>query len=128
MLAKDIIKNFASRGITLSLDGDQVKAHPTSALTDNDHHLLKCYRAELLWRLRHPDGDPLASGYLADVCIDGMVVPMPLSQLIAEGLEIVEREGLEPNTPNIDRELWAASVALGRYNEAHRQRAEGGVK
>jgi hypothetical protein len=37
----------------------------------------------------------------------------------AEGREIVDREGLQPKTAGLDPDLWAASVALGRYDAAH---------
>jgi hypothetical protein len=40
-------------------------------------------------------------------------------RLIAEGREIVEREGLQPKMAGLDPDLWAATVALGRYDAAH---------
>lgn len=119
MLAADIIKNFTNRGIVLFLDGDEIGAQPGPALTDDDRHLLNCYKTELLWRLRHPDGDPPVSAYTAQVFINGERVRVPMQRLINEGREIIERDGLAPMTANLDQDLWAASVALRRYSEAH---------
>jgi hypothetical protein len=42
-----------------------------------------------------------------------------MERLIAEGREIVKREGLQPKTAGLDPDLWAATVALGRYDAAH---------
>jgi hypothetical protein len=60
MLAADIIRKFADRGITISLtpDGDNLEITRFSELTDEEKHYIKCYKPELLWRLKHPDGDP----------------------------------------------------------------------
>jgi hypothetical protein len=60
MLAADILRKFADRGIVISLapDGKNLDITNFSRLTDDDHHLIKCYKTELLWRLKHPAGDP----------------------------------------------------------------------
>lgn len=59
MLAIDIIRNLQARGFTVSLtDEDKVRVTPASQLPDDDRKLIKAYKTELLWRLRHPDGDP----------------------------------------------------------------------
>ncbi|MCG3159718.1 MAG: hypothetical protein JMDDDDMK_00733 [Acidobacteria bacterium] len=61
MLAQNIIRSFQSRGFTIALaitGNDSLSVTPASDLTDEDRHLIKCYRTELLWRLRHPEGDP----------------------------------------------------------------------
>ena len=122
MTAADILRMFAARGVRITLDGDNLKANaPVGALTDNDRNLLKCYKTELLWRLRHPEGDPPMSGYACSVFMDGERVKIPLDQLAAEGKEIAKREGLAPTLATLDLDLWAASVALGKYAEAHRQ-------
>jgi len=55
------------------------------------------------------------------IYINGEVVHIPLAQLIAEGKEIADREGLQPKTQGVNLNLWAASIAVSRYNEAHRQ-------
>lgn len=42
-----------------------------------------------------------------------------LNQLIAKGKEIMEREGLQPSSLSAP-DIWAAVVAVGRYDQAHR--------
>jgi hypothetical protein len=110
MLAATIIESLFARGIKIWTDGDNLKAYPSSALTDEDRRLLKCYKTELLWRISHPEGDPDTGAYMVSVGDERL----PLSQLIAEGREIVEREGLHPKTKGFDPDMWAASVALRR--------------
>jgi len=121
MLATTLIESLFLRGIRVWTDVENIKAAPASDLTDEDRHLIKSYKTELLWRIGHPAGDPDASGYAAGVFIDGERVRIPLDQLIAEGKEIIEREGLKPKTPGLDPDLRAASVALSRFDEAHRE-------
>jgi hypothetical protein len=125
MSALDIIHDLQVRGFTLSLTNEgKVRVAPADRLTDDDRHVIRCYKSELLWRLRHPEGDPDASGYCVPVFIEGARFAIPLDRLIAEGREIVQRENLRPKTEGVDPDLWAATVALGRYDEAHRQWAE----
>jgi hypothetical protein len=50
--------------------------------------------------------------------IKGEVATISLAQLVAEGKEIIERENLPPS--KFDPDLWAATVAVSRYDEAHR--------
>jgi hypothetical protein len=50
--------------------------------------------------------------------INGELANIPLAQLVAEGKEIIERENLPPS--KFDPDLWAATVAVSRYDEAHR--------
>ena len=52
--------------------------------------------------------------------ISGEVATISLAQLVAEGKEIIERENLPPSK-YFDPDLWAASVAVARYDEACRQ-------
>jgi hypothetical protein len=118
MTANTLLARMAARGVRITLDGDNLKIDaPSGMLTDEDRHQLKCYKAELLWRLRHPEGDPPASGYQARMFIGGEEVRVPLGRLIAEGKEIIEREDLQPKTLGLDPDMWAASVALERYDE-----------
>jgi hypothetical protein len=51
--------------------------------------------------------------------INGEVANISLAQLVAEGKEIIEREIIPPSK-YFDLDLWAASVAVARYDEAHR--------
>jgi hypothetical protein len=53
--------------------------------------------------------------------INGEAAHIPLAQLIAEGKEIAEREGLQPKTQGVNLDLWAASIAVSRYDEEHRR-------
>jgi hypothetical protein len=55
------------------------------------------------------------------IYINGEVAHIPLAQLIAEGKEIAEREGLQPKTQGVNLDLWAGSIAVTRYDEAHRR-------
>lgn len=50
--------------------------------------------------------------------INGELANIPLAQLVAEGKEIIEHENLPPS--KFDPDLWAATVAVSRYDEAHR--------
>jgi hypothetical protein len=109
---------MAACGVRITLDGDNLRIDaPSGLLTDEDRNLLKCYKTELIWRLRHPEGDPPANGYQARVFVGGEEVRIPLDQLIAEGTAIIEREDRQPKTLGLDPDIWAASVALGRYDE-----------
>jgi hypothetical protein len=112
MLAATIIESLFSRGILIWADGDKLKVSPSSALTDQDRHLIRCYRSELLWRINHPEGDPDASGYQVRVITNGEESRVALDVLIAEGKEIIG--DAQPKTPGLSRDLWAASVALAR--------------
>jgi hypothetical protein len=124
MTANQLLGRMAARGVRIALDGNELKIDaPAGMLTDEDRHRLKCYKTELLWRLRHPEGDPSASGYTANVFINGERVRIALDRLIAEGKEIIEREGIPPSKL-FNEEMHAASVALSRYDEAHRRQAE----
>jgi hypothetical protein len=59
MLAEEIIRKFAARGIDISLKDDfNLSISPKSLLTDEDRHYIKCYKTELVWCLKHPDGGP----------------------------------------------------------------------
>jgi hypothetical protein len=53
------------------------------------------------------------------IFINGEAVNIPLGRLIAEGKEIIEREQT-PTSKLFDAELSAASLAVSRYDEAHR--------
>ena len=134
MLAMRIIQDLQARGFTVRLTEEgKVRVTPASQLTDEDRHLLKCYKTELIWRLRHPEGDPPLGEYMANVFINGERVRIPMARLIAEGREVVEREVLQPKTAGFDPDLWAATVALGRYDAAHmewaaRNRLQDGTK
>src|SRR5215831_4267724 len=121
MTANTLLARMAARGVRITLNGDglQIDA-PAGMLTDEDRHQLACYKPELLWRLRHLDGDPPASGYLANVLIDGERVRVPLERLIAEGEAVLERGEAEPSKL-FNADMWAASVALARHDEDHRQ-------
>jgi hypothetical protein len=128
MTANTLLARMAARGVRITLDGDGLNVEaPAGMLTDEDRHQLACYKPELLWRLRHLDGDPPASGYLANVFIDGEQVRVPLDRLMAEGQAIIERGEAEPSKL-FSSDMWAASVALARYDEAHRQNVERGNK
>jgi hypothetical protein len=54
------------------------------------------------------------------IYINGEEAQIPLEQLIAEGREIAEREQILPSKL-FDSDLWAASLAVGRYDQAHRE-------
>jgi hypothetical protein len=58
------------------------------------------------------------------IYINGEVVHFQLAQLIAEGKEIAAREGLRPHIQGVNLDLWAASIAVSRYDDAHRQWVE----
>jgi hypothetical protein len=65
------------------------------------------------------------------IFVNGEQVKIPLEQLIAEGKEIIEREGMEyPDQKNtlvrfpVNRDMWAATIAVSRYDEAHRRWVE----
>ncbi len=51
--------------------------------------------------------------------INGEVANISLTQLVPEGKEIIERENIPPSK-YFDPDLWAASFAVSRYDEAHR--------
>ncbi|HEU0175228.1 MAG TPA: hypothetical protein VFV58_13285 [Blastocatellia bacterium] len=122
MTANQLLERMAARGVRVTLDGDELKVDaPAGMLTDEDRHRLYCYKVELLWRLRHPEGDPPASGYAVPHYIDGKLVRIPLDRLIAEGREIVARENLRPKTKGFDPDMWAAAVALERYDSKRRE-------
>ena len=53
------------------------------------------------------------------IFINGEVAKISFVQLIAEGKEIVERENI-PASKFFDPDLSAASLAVSRYDEAHR--------
>jgi hypothetical protein len=57
------------------------------------------------------------------IFINGEEVKIPLDQLIAEGKEIIERENILPSNL-FSPEMHAASVAVARYDDAHRRWAE----
>jgi hypothetical protein len=57
------------------------------------------------------------------IFINGEVTKISLAQLIAEGEEIVERENI-PASKLFNPDLSAASLAVSRYDEAHRARLE----
>jgi hypothetical protein len=117
MTALQLLNRIESEGVRIALDGDELAIDaPLEWLAkDENVHLLRCYKSELLWRLRHPEGDPPASGYSVQL---GDQSRVPLDQLIAEGRAIVEREGLRPKTKGLDPDMWAASVALSRHGQA----------
>jgi hypothetical protein len=54
------------------------------------------------------------------IYINGEEARIPLAQLIAEGKEIVEREQIPPSK-FFDPDLSAASLAVSRYDQAHRE-------
>lgn len=117
MTANTLLARMVARGVRVTLDGDNLKIDaPSGMLTDDDRRLLKCYKAELLWRLRNPEGDPPASGYQARTFVGGEEVRIPLDQLIAEGKAIIKRENVPPS-PIFNEEMQAAFVALSRYSE-----------
>jgi hypothetical protein len=53
------------------------------------------------------------------ILINGEEARIPLAQLVAEGREIMGREN-NPPSKYFDPDLSAASVAVSRYDEAHR--------
>jgi hypothetical protein len=53
------------------------------------------------------------------IFINGELAKLSLAKLTAEGKEVVEREGIPPSK-FFDLDLWAASVAVSRHDEAHR--------
>jgi hypothetical protein len=53
------------------------------------------------------------------IFINGQLSNIPLAQLVAEGKEIIERENIPPSN-RFDLDLWAASIAVSHYDEAHR--------
>jgi hypothetical protein len=53
------------------------------------------------------------------IFINGQLSNIPLAQLVAEGKKIIERENL-PASERFDMDLWAASITVSRYDEAHR--------
>jgi tubulysin polyketide synthase-like protein len=115
MTANQLLGRMAARGVRITLDGDELKVDaPAGMLTDEDRDRLKCYKTGLLWRLRHPEGDPDVSGYQVPVLINGEQMKIPLDQLIVEGKAIIEEEDLHPKTKGFDPDMWAASVALRR--------------
>lgn len=57
------------------------------------------------------------------IFINGEEVKIPLDQLIAEGKEIIKRENIPP-AKLFNEEMHAASVAVARYDEAHRRWVE----
>jgi hypothetical protein len=52
--------------------------------------------------------------------INGEVANISPAQLVAEGKEIIERDNIPPSK-YFDPDLWAAAVAVGRYDRAHRE-------
>src|SRR5262245_28281808 len=56
---------------------------------------------------------------LMPIFIDGEEAFIPHARLIAEGREIMRRENIPPSK-YFDPDLSAASVAVSRYDEAHR--------
>lgn len=57
------------------------------------------------------------------IFINGQETKIPLEQLIIEGKEIMERENIEPSKI-FDADIYAASIAVTRYDEAHRRWVE----
>jgi hypothetical protein len=53
------------------------------------------------------------------IYISGEIANISLAQLVAEGKVIIERENIPPS--KFDLDLWAASVAVSRYDQAHRE-------
>lgn len=53
------------------------------------------------------------------IYINGEIASISLAQLVAEGKEIIERENIPPT--KFAPDLWAASVAVSRYDLAHRE-------
>jgi hypothetical protein len=119
MTALQLLNRMEAEGVRVTLDGDELAVDaPLEWLEKEENaHRLRCYKTELLWRLRHPEGDPDASGYMVSAGSERV----PLSQLIAEGKAIVEREDLRPKTKGFDPDMWAAAVALERYDRAQRE-------
>jgi hypothetical protein len=62
-------------------------------------------------------GSPISNGEKAQIA---------LGQLIAEGREIAEIEQILPSKL-FDPDLWAASIAVGRYDHEHRERIEADI-
>jgi hypothetical protein len=54
------------------------------------------------------------------IYINGGVANISLAQLVAKGKEIIERENIPPSK-YFDPDLWAASVAVSHYDEAHKE-------
>lgn len=54
------------------------------------------------------------------IFINGKEARIPLAQLITEGREIVERENIPPSQ-YFSADLWAAAIAVARYDEEHRR-------
>src|SRR5262245_11365320 len=112
MRTTEIIQYFESRGFRFALAGeDGVVVAPQSRISDAARQCLKCFRSEIRWRLRHPEGDPDVDGYLVAVFVNGERIRVPLDQLTAQGRAIIECENLPPpKTNGFDPDLWAASV------------------
>jgi hypothetical protein len=54
------------------------------------------------------------------IYINGEIANISLAQLVAEGKKIIERENIPPSK-YVDADLWAASVAVSRYDKAHKE-------
>jgi hypothetical protein len=52
------------------------------------------------------------------IFINGEAVTIPLAQLNAEGQSVIEGEQIRPSK-NYATVIWAAAVALSRYDQAH---------
>jgi hypothetical protein len=54
------------------------------------------------------------------IFVDGQQVKIPVERLIAEGKYIIEQEGI-PTSKIFDLKAFAASVAVAKYDQAHRE-------
>jgi hypothetical protein len=57
------------------------------------------------------------------IFVDGQQVNIPLEQLIAEGEELMRQENIPPSKL-FDMKLFAASVAVAKYDQAHQEWVE----
>src|SRR5262245_28218815 len=59
MLAIEILRDFEARGFSIGIiDGDRLSIAPSSLLTDADRKVIRAFKTEIMWRLRHLGGDP----------------------------------------------------------------------
>jgi hypothetical protein len=121
MTAIQALAKLKSEGVNVAIDGAGLRVDAPPEWWDRvvdgqfvNVQFVRAYKTEILWRLRHPEGDPDASGYQVKVIAGGEESRVALDVLIAEGKEIARAEDLRPKTPGMDLNLWAAAVALAK--------------
>lgn len=60
MKAEGVLKKFWDKGVAICLspDGQHLDIEPFSLLNEKERHYIKCYKTELLWMFKHPNGYP----------------------------------------------------------------------